>query len=328
MIIDLIIANLLIPGLLSLWIWKADGSSCLGTVICLLTSASYFVLYWFGTFYKTLTVIGVVWMIFAIYASYRLVKKTYGSPLFPQGREELVVVIIVIVISSIFIYLNVSSLQSSFYKIQKETEHFIFYSSKSDHQEVEKLANNLENHYERIIGILKAEPKAKTQVTVFPNQINLIYALGQFSNFWSLGMFGDDALFILSPRNNPAIIGSSIHEFTHVVLSHIDSKRPTWLEEGVANYVGNTDLNAKIVLPPLVSSGKIPSFDEIDGAAFVYRNGYPYSYTIVEFLVERYGYDKLNDFIRHPEDYERIFGSSKAQLHNMWVEYLKVNYAR
>ncbi|MCE0553902.1 hypothetical protein LQK80_14205 [Bacillus thuringiensis] len=60
-----------------------------------------------------------------------------------------------------------TALQSTFYKNQKETDHFIFYSSKADYSEVVKLADNLEQHYGRIIGLLKTEPTTKTKVTVF-----------------------------------------------------------------------------------------------------------------------------------------------------------------
>lgn len=325
LIIDLVIANLLIPGLLALWVWKSSGSSFAGSITCLLTTASYFVFYWLGDFNKAMTVFGAIWMILILYASYRLIKKTYGSPLFPQNIGKWATLAVIMIGSSIFIYLNVNSLQSSFYKSELETKHFIFYNAKTD-DSIDKLANILEQNYVRIINQLQAEPMAKTKVTVFPNRIHFIYALGQFSNFWSLGVFGEDSLFILSPKNRPSMLNSSIHEFTHVILSHIDSKRPTWLEEGVANYIGNTDLNAQEVLPPLVSAGKIPDFDEIDGPAFVYRNGYPYSYTIVEFLIAKYGYEKLNDYIRHPDDYNRIFGVSKSELHSLWVDYLKKNY--
>ncbi|MEC2673138.1 hypothetical protein P9W92_04975, partial [Bacillus cereus] len=327
LIIDLIVANLVIPGLLSLWIWKSQGSSLVGTVTCLLTTMSYFIFYWLGDSYKALTIFGLIWMPFIIFASYRLIKKTYGSPVFPHEIGKLATLTIIIMTSFIFIYLNMTALQSTFYKNQKETDHFIFYSSKADYSEVVKLADNLEQHYGRIIGLLKTEPTTKTKVTVFSNQINLVYSLGLFSNFWSLGVFSDEKLFILSPKNRSSILNSSIHEFTHVVLSHIDSKRPTWLEEGVADYLGNTDLNVQKVLPTLVSADKIPNFDEINGPEFVYRNGYPYSYTIVEFLVIKYGYEKLNDFIRHPEEYNRIFGVSKSELHSLWVDYLKANYS-
>lgn len=84
LIIDLIVANLVIPGLLSLWIWKSQGSSLVGTVTCLLTTMSYFIFYWLGDSYKALTIFGLIWMPFIIFASYRLIKKTYGSPVFPH----------------------------------------------------------------------------------------------------------------------------------------------------------------------------------------------------------------------------------------------------
>ncbi|MGG4396960.1 hypothetical protein ABEX25_21890 [Paenibacillus thiaminolyticus] len=327
LVIDLVITNLVIPGLLTLWVWKSSGSSLAGSVTCLLTTASYFIFFWIGEFNKAMTLFGALWTPLVLYASYRLIKKTKGAPLFPQNIRKLAALSVMMLIASIFIYVNLSSLQSSFYQKQLETEHFMVYNSKAHYAEAEQLANRLERNYGRVTEALQVEPSTKTKVIVFPSQLHFIYSLGQFSNFWSLGVFNEDTLFILSPKNRPAMYNSSVHEFIHIILSHIDSKRPTWLEEGVANYFGKTDLNALKVLPPLISSGQIPSFDEIDGPAFVYRHGYPYSYTIVEFLVIEYGYEKLNDFIRHPEDYKRIFGVSKSELQALWVKYLKGNYS-
>lgn len=324
-IIDFVITNLIIPALLMLWVWKSSGSNWAGSILCLLTTASYFVFYWVGEFNKAITLFGAVWTLLILFASYRLIKKSKTAPLFPQKIGKRVVLSVIALISFIFIYLNLSSLQSSFYKNRLETRHFIFYSSKND-DSLDKLADLLEQNYGRITDAIQVKLPAKTKVFVFPNPMNFIYSIGQFSNFWSLGVFGEDALYIVSPKYRPSMFQSTVHEFTHVVLSHVDSKRPTWLEEGVANYFGKTDLNALNVLPPLVSAGKIPGFDELDGSAFVYRNGYPYSYTIVEFLAAKYGYEKLNDFIRHPEDCDRIFGVSKAELHDLWVGYLRENY--
>ena len=71
---------------------------------------------------------------------------------------------------------------------------------------------------------------------------------------------------------------------------------------------------------------KIPSWNELEKAntaAFGDINGYLISATIIEFLVESYGLDKLKQFIIEPESVAKIYTISKEDLENLWLKYLK-----
>ncbi|EHB56558.1 hypothetical protein J2Z18_002238 [Paenibacillus lactis] len=51
--------------------------------------------------------------------------------------------------------------------------------------------------------------------------------------------------------------------------------------------------------------------------------GFQFSYRFVEFVIEQYGIDTLNEVIRNPHDFNRIFQCSELELHQRMVDYLK-----
>ncbi|MCA1076462.1 hypothetical protein K9O30_22690 [Clostridium bowmanii] len=74
----------------------------------------------------------------------------------------------------------------------------------------------------------------------------------------------------------------------------------------------------------------IPTFKDLDTGedfeTFFKRNGYQYSYTIVESIIEEFGYDKLYNLIEAPNNFVGILGITENQMQNKWVEYIKKNY--
>jgi hypothetical protein len=55
---------------------------------------------------------------------------------------------------------------------------------------------------------------------------------------------------------------------------------------------------------------------------FGQMNGYGLSVSIVEFLVDTYGIDKLVLLIKKPENIEIIYGVSQNTLEEQWIQYL------
>ena len=107
---------------------------------------------------------------------------------------------------------------------------------------------------------------------------------------------------------------------------------PRWLNEGIAcfeakdndeNWIRNT------VKDGLVSD-MIPTFKDLDTGddfeTFFKRNGYQYSYTIVESIINEFGYDKLYRLIKSPDNFVDIFNITEVQIQDKWAEYIKKNY--
>ncbi|MFT4832269.1 MAG: hypothetical protein ACI815_001922 [Psychroserpens sp.] len=93
---------------------------------------------------------------------------------------------------------------------------------------------------------------------------------------------------------------------------------PNWLNEGYAFYEAKqlTESQREIIHSNLLKN-TIPTWNEIEKAntaQFGDINGYPISATIIEFLIESCGLDKLKQFIIEPERVEKIYNLSKEDL--------------
>ncbi len=104
---------------------------------------------------------------------------------------------------------------------------------------------------------------------------------------------------------------------------------PNWLNEGYAYYEADqlTDNQRKSIQSSLLNK-TIPSWNELKEANTVQfgdMGGYGFSVTIIEFLVQTYGFDKLRQFILEPENVEKIYGVMELDLENMWLDYLIKN---
>ena len=80
----------------------------------------------------------------------------------------------------------------------------------------------------------------------------------------------------------------------------------------------NIELSVTAKTPP---TGK--QLDTMTVSEFGYMNGYGLSVTIVEFLVDTYGIDKLVLLIKEPQNMETIYGLSESTLERQWLQYIK-----
>jgi hypothetical protein len=123
-----------------------------------------------------------------------------------------------------------------------------------------------------------------------------------------------------------------VHEFVHIAVSYARGDKgwttiPRWLNEGYAQYEADqvNEYIRKSVKSGLTDKTP-PTWTQLDTASFMEfgnMNGYGLSVTIVEFLVATYGIDKLVLLIKKPENIETIYGLSKDELEQQWIQYVK-----
>ena len=219
--------------------------------------------------------------------------------------------------------------------LNKETEHFLFYSLNNDINTIDDLADELENNFERVTGDLRKKPAEKITVKVYPD-IQLFHnAVGNpNAPDWAIGLVKNRKIHMVSPLNPgpehtyKSVLHSIVHEFTHIVIREINPRNiPVWLNEGVASYEGRNIINIKTIISSDIIKSVVPSLSELNNRErFVDLKGYEYSYTMVEYLVHQYGYDKLVELIKTPENIENILGLTEENLYQRWLNYLKQNY--
>jgi len=223
--------------------------------------------------------------------------------------------------------------------LRKETPHFIIYYKEIDKPCIDKVSDVLENNYNRITVIFKQQLQEKLTIEIHSDINQLHIALGfPDAPDWIRGGIVVDKIIIASPLNPPPgsqfdnVLNTAVHEFVHIIVNKINDNTPRWLNEGIACYEAkdNDENWIRETINRGLVNNTIPTFDDLntgeDFETFFKRNGYQYSYSIVESIIEEFGYDKLYIFIKSPNNFVDIFGITEYQLQNKWVEYIKKNY--
>jgi len=228
------------------------------------------------------------------------------------------------------------------------TNHFVISYGGIYEQEAQDIADGLEKNYDRIRTSL-SDPEHET-IRVFihstqadfnkgtglpnstangtsrgPNEFHLVWTN------WYNSIFPDDP------------IKTAIHEFTHCVQLNILIKEaqiefatldkenfekafeekfikeyPQWFWEAICDY------EASIVNSLSVKYGmsKNPTLKSLSNSNQVYNVGY----TIVEYIVEKWGEDKLPALITSYVDIEVVLNISEGEFEKGWVEFVDENY--
>ncbi len=221
----------------------------------------------------------------------------------------------------------------------KESRHFAFYATTGDLEVLDSLARTLESKYDGITDRLGIEIDEKINVKVFPD-LKAFHAAIHYPDApdWVVGSSMDDELLIVSPLNPgsmhtyPSLMQVVVHEFAHIAVYHARGGKgsadlPRWLNEGYAQYeAGQINASIRKSVERGVTGKTAPAWTQLEMASvmdFGNMNGYALSVTIVEFLIETYGMDKLALLIKEPENIETIYGLSKSDLEKQWTGYVE-----
>ena len=196
------------------------------------------------------------------------------------------------------------------------------------------LFNELKDNVERISSKFNHQPSRKIIIEIYPDLPTFHQAVGEANApNWFMGTFEENKLKIVSPLNPgpehtyQSILKSTVHLFTMWLISDINPLAPKWLCQGIGGneakqmtqeFIKNTTSDA-------IHNLDIPSFQELNNDTWDFETmkGFQFSYLIVEFIVDEYGLDALNKFIRNPNDFNGIFQRSELELHEQWVEYVR-----
>ncbi|GKU25051.1 peptidase MA family metallohydrolase [Clostridium folliculivorans] len=223
--------------------------------------------------------------------------------------------------------------------LRVKTEHFIVYFRENDSKCMGKVIDALENNYSRITINLDQKLQSKLIIEIYSNIKSLHHALGlQDAPTWIRGGLGAGKIIIASPLNPPPgsnfdnVVNTAIHEFVHILVNKINNNTPRWLNEGIACYEAkdNNESWIRQTVSEGLSNGKIPTFKDLDTGedfeTFFALNGYQYSYTMVEAIINLFGYDKLRRFVRSPNKFDEVLNISKTNLYMKYIDYIRENY--
>ncbi|MDB5223459.1 MAG: hypothetical protein JWN83_2126 [Chitinophagaceae bacterium] len=225
---------------------------------------------------------------------------------------------------------------------QIKTQHFTFrFSSSINTQKIEELANALESNYLRIGNDLKTTPSNNIEANVYAQRWRYIKATKNWSG--SGNIEGISKLHFLEQAWGESDSKKiAVHEFAHTVTLKllIDNEKqplnfkefdkkfstfPTWLWEAISVYEAHQFVDPKTL--PYLNNNQYPGISELNSRL----NGgkiYSCGYTIIEFILSRYGQDNFVNLIKHYGDLKAVFNVTDDQFCKDWYAFVKEKYLK
>ena len=127
-------------------------------------------------------------------------------------------------------------------------------------------------------------------------------------------------------HNYDSVKNAVLHEIVHAYNHTLNKDMTYWVDNGLAGYLSNQNPGRDFM-----KYSKVPTLKQtqvkglLAPIKFANYDGYSYSYTYIEYLVETYSWEKIRDFAKSG-DYEASFGASEQEIYNGWIEWFKINY--
>jgi hypothetical protein len=218
----------------------------------------------------------------------------------------------------------------------KDSQHFAIHYQSADRTIVNEMLNLLEDEYSQLTRVFGNNIYQPVDVYVHPNQSSMVrFTKVKDPSQWLLGLaVNGEEIHIVSPLNAPgqrskeSVLEGMIHELVHIcVAKMLPDPPPLWLNEGLAVYYAHQRQFARQVPGIIRARQQLPLLREFeDQRLFERNNGYPLSYTIVEFIISEYGEFALKEFLIDYPDYGSLGLMSEMQFENAWHRYLSRKY--
>lgn len=247
--------------------------------------------------------------------------------------------LLVIIILFLLIFIVISIPEN---RKEIKTKHFTFlFSSSIDTIKIAGLADALESNYLRIGNDLKTPPADNIETNIYAQRWRYIKATKNWGG--SGNIEGISKLHFVEQAWGEADSKKvAIHEFAHTVtlkllLDHepqpLNSKNfdkkfstfPTWLWEGISVYEAQQFVEPKTL--PYLNNGQHPTIAELNNRI---KGGKIYScgYTIIEYILFKYGQGNFIKLIENYGDLKTIFNVTEEQFSNEWYEFVKTKYLK
>jgi hypothetical protein len=202
----------------------------------------------------------------------------------------------------------------------------------------EDLLNAAETGLARLQNDAGLQPDQPIHLYIYANTDDMKDAI-LYEPSWTGGMaYADHDIVIIGISQRELEWGRTTiaHELTHVLVGHLTfsclGDVPTWLNEGLAVYgEGELDSTSQAQLNEAIRSDQLLSvrslsggFSEVPSRAYL---SYSQSYSIVKYLIETYGQDRMNSLLIALRDGStvddaliQVYGFDIDGLENAWRE--------
>jgi hypothetical protein len=225
---------------------------------------------------------------------------------------------------------------------QIKTKHFNFiFSSSINRGSISDLAYALEDSYRRISNDLQTIPANNIETHIYASRWRYIKATKNWTA--SGNIEGSSKLhFVQKGWNESESKKIAIHEFAHAVTLQLlldnDQKPfnakafdkkfttfPVWLWEAISVYEAGQFVDPKTL--PYFNHGQYPSLPELNER---FKGGKIYScgYTVIEYILSKYGRQNLINLIKTYGNLEQTFHVTSDEFSRGWYQFVTEKYFR
>jgi len=199
-----------------------------------------------------------------------------------------------------------------------------------------ELMNTCEEGLARLTQDIGAYPERPIKIYIYASASDLRGAM-VYSQEWTGGVaFTDFGIIAISIPPSQLEWGERalVHELTHLVVHQATfspyGQLPLWLDEGLATYSeGEPDPDLRSSLNRAISEGTLISVRSLCSPFSAYadkaRLSYAQSYSLVEYLLDNYGQDRMLDLLTlfkqgntYDEALTEVYGFDIAGLDALW----------
>lgn len=201
------------------------------------------------------------------------------------------------------------------------------------------LVNLLEENYNRVSQFLETKPDSPIEVNIYANRLQYGFATGNWGASGSIE--GSAKLHFIQQAWDEKDIGKiAVHEFTHTVTlkllinqesKPLDSKKfdqkfatlPTWLWEGISIYEANQFVDPRTL--PFMANAHYPELAELNNRSKGQKI-YQVGYILIEYILQKYGRDKLIALIKSYGNIPLILNVSEKDFMKDWDNFVIKKY--
>ncbi|HAE22313.1 MAG TPA: hypothetical protein DCG47_08340 [Spirochaetaceae bacterium] len=200
----------------------------------------------------------------------------------------------------------------------------------ADQADAERLAARIERQAGTVAQALGMADTAGIGIIVYPSRKDLhrktIGFAGAFLPDWFIGDNTKDWVLISSPANpGPAhsresIEQAAVHEYVHVLTDRVNKGFGYWLKEGIALYLAGQEPTVESIRSH--ADIRWEEYSKPSALQFAEVGGYTLAYTLVLYIIERYGWDSVVRLVPADASMETILGLSPRELFDAWKAWL------
>lgn len=227
--------------------------------------------------------------------------------------------------------------------LEQRTERFVILYTSGDHQTADEYAGFVDSIYDEVSAIFGHQTRTPVTLRLYPS-LERYYELNPLARglpgVVAHADFRRHEVVVIVPQTwsqTPDEIQNNVrHELAHIVIADLsDNRLNAAFHEGLAQYVEHPsrELEAKIRLLQLAfDENRLFTWSDLDDRDTVYSHpeiSYPQSLSMVAFLVERYSFAKVREFLTvtarssgYRSALQRAFDASPGELERQWREWL------